>query len=74
MLRDFYMLELYFGSAAATMSLEQLIKQYGRAEVVKNIANGFLQTKAGRCLSGAEPAACLCWLSDKGRSRLMDSL
>ena len=67
MLQDFYMLELYFGSAEAAITIEDLIKKHGHAEVLRNLKEGFLQSKAGLCLSGTDPKACLCWLSDKGR-------
>ena len=67
MLQDFYMLELYFGSAEAAISIEDLIKKHGHAEVFRHLKGGFLQSKAGLCLSGADPQSCLCWLSDKGR-------
>lgn|GEM_PF-1770120 len=73
MLQDLYLLELYFGSAEAAISIEDLVKKHGHAEVLRNLKEGFLQSKAGLCLSGADPQACLCWLSDKGRRAVQNT-
>lgn len=68
------MLELYFGNAEAAISIEDLVQKHGKAEVLRNLKEGFLQSKAGLCLSGADPQACLCWLSDKGRRAVQSTL
>lgn len=68
MLQDFYMLELYFGTADSALSVEDLVKKYGESEVRKNISKGYIQVRRAGCASSLAGLSALCWLSDAGRT------
>lgn len=65
MLQDFYMLELYFGSAESVISIEELIEKYGSSNVIGNIKNGYIRMASGFC--NQKTGKCMCWLTEKGR-------
>ena len=71
MLQDFYMLELYFGSADSAISIEKLIEKYGSTNVVNNIKDGYIRMTSEFC--NQKTGNCLCWLTEKGRTIVAQS-
>lgn len=65
MLQDFYMLELYFGSADSAISIEKLIEKYGASKVAGHIKDGYIRMTSGFCYQNS--GNCLCWLTERGR-------
>lgn len=65
MLRDFLLLENYFGEPASVQAVEDLVKQYGLEKVRDALRAGHLNVRAVMLAPGRGRA--LCRLSESGR-------
>ncbi len=67
MLRDFLLLELYYGSVDSAQYLEDVVHRYGKESLEKARVCGDVVMR--KMLLGPDRGRMVCWLSELGRDK-----